>query len=243
MGGKGDRKATKATSSARAAEALAAKGGAAGFGGFVGGRLVAGFGFGAAAAAAVNSATGAAPAGSGEALELSAELDGDLAQCLRHLSKRDTVTKMKALQSLKDLVPTKCHADLALFLQPWGYQFKRLLLDPAKSVRVEAVTIMAAVGAAVGKALLPHLKGLLGPWYLACFDPYPGAAAAAAQSLAEVFPGKKQADVLVFCRYAVILATCTCMPWLCLHAASLVLDDTEYPVCTAHLHVINGKAN
>lgn len=126
MGGKGgDRKSYKATSSAKAAEALAAKGGTAGFGGcvwlaavvcvlrlfiaitynhmltctpvccrFAGVHPVAGFGFGAPAAAA------AAVSGTANAdnLELSAQLDGDLAQCLRHMSKKDTTTKMKALQ-------------------------------------------------------------------------------------------------------------------------------------------------
>lgn len=85
-------------------------------------------------------------------------------------------------------------------LQPWGYHFKRLLLDPSKAVRIKAVAVMAAVAAAVGKALLPQLKSLLGPWYLASFDPYPDAAAAARKSLAEVFPGRKQLDALIYCR-------------------------------------------
>eukprot|EP00882_Tetradesmus_deserticola_P015366 GHRQ01016369.1.p1 GENE.GHRQ01016369.1~~GHRQ01016369.1.p1 ORF type:complete len:175 (-),score=38.78 GHRQ01016369.1:179-703(-) len=69
---------------------------------FSGLRPVAGFGFGApaAAVAAGGSAAGLAAAGGGAAdpLDLSAQLDGDFAQCLRHLSKRDTTTKMKALQ-------------------------------------------------------------------------------------------------------------------------------------------------
>jgi hypothetical protein len=73
---------------------------------FSGTRPVAGFGFGAPAAssaagpAAANAAAvagGAAAAGT-DPLELSAQLDGELAQCLRHLSKRDTTTKLKALQ-------------------------------------------------------------------------------------------------------------------------------------------------
>jgi hypothetical protein len=105
-----------------------------------------------------------------------------------------------APQNLRELIPQKSASDLALLLQPWGYQFKKLLLDPSKSVRSEAAAIMAAVGTAVGKGLLPQLKGLLGPWYLACFDPYPDAAAAAKRSLVEVFPGKKQADALMYCR-------------------------------------------
>lgn len=81
-------------------------------------RPVAGFSFGAPPAAAAVSAFGAAAAGlgasmpaaapateagganaaAGEAPELSAQLDGELAQCLRHMSKRDTTTKLKALQ-------------------------------------------------------------------------------------------------------------------------------------------------
>jgi hypothetical protein len=105
-----------------------------------------------------------------------------------------------ASQNLRELIPQKPAADLSLLLQPWGYQFKKLLLDPSKAVRSEAAAIMAAVGTAVGKGLLPQLKGVLGPWYLACFDPHPDAAAAAKRSLVEVFPGKKQADALMYCR-------------------------------------------
>jgi hypothetical protein len=59
---------------------------------------------------------------------------------------------------------------------------------------------MAAVATAVGKAVAPQLKALLGPWFVASFDPYPDAAAAAKKSLADVFPGRKQLDALTFCR-------------------------------------------
>lgn len=104
------------------------------------------------------------------------------------------------LQNLKELIPQKTAADLTLLLQPWVYQFKRLLLDPSKAVRSESAAIMAAVASSVGKGLLSQLKSVIGPWYLACFDPYNDAAAAAKRSLGEVFPGKKQADVLVYSR-------------------------------------------
>lgn len=119
----------------------------------------------------------------------------------------------KPSKNLRELIPQKSAADLALLLQPWGYQFRKLLLDPAKAVRSEAAGIMAAVGAAVGKGLLPQLKTLLGPWYLACFDPYPDAAAAAKRSLVEVFPGRKQADALLYCRsglQACLAVCCVC---------------------------------
>lgn len=109
---------------------------------------------------------------------------------------------MHTQQSLEELIPQKSAAELTALLPPWAYQFKRLLLDPAKAVRIKAAGVMAAVGAAVGKGLLPHVRALLGPWYLACFDPYPDAAGAAKRALAEVFPGRKQADALAYCRRA-----------------------------------------
>jgi hypothetical protein len=104
------------------------------------------------------------------------------------------------LQNLEELIGQKTPAELAVMLQPWAYHFKRLLLDPAKSVRIKAAAVMAAVASAVGKALAPQLKSLLGPWYLESYDPYPDAAAAAKKSLADVFPGRKQLDALIFCR-------------------------------------------
>lgn len=64
---------------------------------FSGTRPVAGFGFGAPAAGAASPAV-ASTSAAADPLELSAQLDGELAQCLRHLSKRDTTTKLKALQ-------------------------------------------------------------------------------------------------------------------------------------------------
>lgn len=105
-----------------------------------------------------------------------------------------------AFQNLDELLTQKSSAEVAVMLQPWAYHFKRLLLDPAKSVRIKAAAVMATVAVTVGKALAPQLKTLLGPWYLASFDPYPDAAATAKKSLADVFPGRKQLDALLFCR-------------------------------------------
>lgn len=103
-------------------------------------------------------------------------------------------------QNLEELISQRTPADLTIMLQPWIYHFKRLLLDPSKSVRIKAAVVMAAVATAVGKAVAPQLKALLGPWFVASFDPYPDAAAAAKKSLADVFPGRKQLDALTFCR-------------------------------------------
>ncbi len=65
---------------------------------------LAGFGFGAGAAERLAPATasyadssGAADYGAGE-VPLTGQVDGEVAQCIRHLAKKDPITKTKALQ-------------------------------------------------------------------------------------------------------------------------------------------------
>ena len=61
---------------------------------------------------------------------------------------------------------------------------------------------MSQLASSVGKALVPHLKGLFGPWWLTAFDPYADVAAAAKRSLQDTFPGKKQGEALMYARWA-----------------------------------------
>ena len=71
----------------------------------------------------------------------------------------------------------------------------------------------------MGRALAPHLKSLMPPWFLAQFDPQaPAAAAAAARALSAAFDGRadKAAAAVAFCR-AEIAA----------HAADVVLNQTK----------------
>ncbi len=104
---------------------------------------VAGFKFGGAAAAASSAA--AADDAAAEAL-ITAQIDGDVAQHLRHLSKRDPVTKLKALQALKALIPARADAELAPALPPWIYVYKKLIMDLSRTVRAEASQVWRAGG-------------------------------------------------------------------------------------------------
>lgn len=169
---------------------------------------VAGFGFGAppvvAAAPAAAAAAEAASQWGADEPALTGALDGEVAQCLRHLSKKDATTKLKALAALRELCASKQPADLAAALPPWAYHFQRLTSDAAKPVRCEALAAMAALATTVGRALAPSLKTLLPPWWLAACDPYADVAAAARRSLAEAFPGQKQTAALVLCRCVVL---------------------------------------
>ncbi len=172
---------------------------------FSGGRpvtaSVAGFKFGGAAGTAANAA--AAEDAAADTL-ITAQIDGDVAQYLRHLSKRDPVTKLKALQALKALIPERSAADLAPALPPWLYVYKKLIMDLSRTVRAEASQVMSLLAVAVGKQIAPHLKSLMGAWWLAQFDPYSEASAAARSGLQAAFPGRKQLEALLFCRAEVV---------------------------------------
>ncbi|PRW55988.1 E3 ubiquitin- ligase listerin [Chlorella sorokiniana] len=201
-------------SSAKAAEALAARGGG-GFGGFSGSAPAGastGFAFGSKyvgqVAAAVPGAAAAAGDGSGAraaAAIIPADLDGELAQQLQKLSKRDATTKLKALQALRALAKDKPASDLQAALPSWAYLFGRLVMDGSRAVRAEACHVTAALAAAVGRGIAPLLKSLLPPLWLAQFDAYGEAAAAARGAFAAAFPAAaKQREALLFCRAEVL---------------------------------------
>ncbi|MEW5314556.1 MAG: hypothetical protein WDW38_006042 [Sanguina aurantia] len=145
---------------------------------------------------------GAASSDSGGSLPT--QLDGEAAQLLRHLSKRDSTTKLKALQAVRSLVKQRTPSELALLLPPYAYLFKRLSMDPNRSVRAEAAAALVAITAPLGKALAPHLKSLMGPWLMATFDAYGEAAATARAGLTALFPGPKQRGALLHCRAEVL---------------------------------------
>jgi hypothetical protein len=117
---------------------------------------VAGFKFGGAAASATSAA--AADDAAAEAL-ITAQIDGEVAQHLRHLSKRDPVTKLKALQALRALIPQRQAAALAPALPPWIYVYKKLIMDLSRTVRAEA----SQVGLGSAWACWSQRAGKVGP--------------------------------------------------------------------------------
>lgn len=81
------------------------------------------------------------------------------------------------------MVKQRTPSELALLLPPYAYLFKRLSMDPNRSVRSEAAAALVAITTPLGKALAPHLKSLMGPWLMATFDAYGEAAATARAGL------------------------------------------------------------
>ncbi|KAL4534477.1 hypothetical protein Ndes2526A_g05373 [Nannochloris sp. 'desiccata'] len=207
--GKVDKKA--AATSSRAAELLAKSGTgatASGFGGFSGNAPVStgGFAFGAKYISKVAlSSTEVIPQPSaGPSAVIPSELDGELSQQLQRLTKRDATTRLKALQTLRSLVSEKSEDDVKYMLSPWAYSFGRLVMDTNRAVRAEACLAMGAMATAAGRNMAPFIKFLYPYWLLAQHDVSNEVVSAATSSMQATFPGKKAADVLIFCRNEVL---------------------------------------
>ncbi|GAQ92748.1 Zinc finger RING-type domain containing protein [Klebsormidium nitens] len=153
-----------------------------GFGGFVGSARV-------------------AEATKGADEEISADIDGEIASHLRRLSKRDSTTKLKALAALGPMFHERPPSELVAVLPSWVFIYRRLAADSSRQVREQAHLAMKELASRVGRSLAPHLRVLMGPWWVSQFDPSREVAEAARASFLAAFPAqKKQVEALAFCQ-------------------------------------------
>lgn len=164
-----------------------------------------GFAFGSKYISQVSPQSQDVPVPSGPTAIIPSDLDGELAQQLQRLTKRDATTRLKSLQTLRSVVATKSEDDMRCMLGPWSYYFSRLVMDSNRSVRAEACTVMGAVAAAAGRNLAPFIKSIYPHWFLAQHDESPEVVSAATSSLQSAFPGDKATEVVLFCRNEVRL--------------------------------------
>ena len=138
---------------------------------------------------------------------------------LRRTSKRDPVTRLKALRALQEVTsgapPPYNVVELERMLPLWADAFPRLSIDVDRRVREATLQLHGALLKQVGRAMAPHLRRLL-PWWLAArFDPCSAAARAAITSFDDTFPAVKQVGAVLFARdelFAVVEAE-TRKPW------------------------------
>lgn len=139
-------------------------------------------------------------------------------------------------QALRSLAKDKPAEDLQAALPSWAYLFGRLVMDGNRAVRAEACHVTAALATAVGRGIAPLLKSLLPPLWLAHFDAYGEAAAAARGAMAAAFatPAKRR-EALLFCRAEVGRAVWR--QWLrTLANGSLHRANGKHPARRLHLH-------
>ena len=116
----------------------------------------------------------------------------------KHLQKKDSMTKLRAISELKEIVPQKSASELAEYLTVWRQVYNRNTLDNDRRVRegINAVHLLFATG--VKKKLATQLKALMAAWLCSQCDCEAEVSAQAKASFQDVFPTKKS-EALKFC--------------------------------------------
>eukprot|EP00736_Rhodelphis_marinus_P002009 Rmarinus@m.24436 len=131
-------------------------------------------------------------------------VDSEIAAQLKKLSKKDAITKTKALSTLQELFDSKTAEDCTLALLPYLQAYQRLCWDPTARVRAGSHTVLQSITKKVGKELAPHLKSFFRDWYCAWFDPSGEVSKAARGCFEATFSVKKQPEVFAFCASSLV---------------------------------------
>lgn len=98
-------------------------------------------------------------------------IDNNLQFILKKLTKRDAVTKTKALDELLDYLESSNNLGASNAMLPlWPKLFAILVLDVDRRVRLRTLQAHAKIVSSVGKELASQLKKLIVPWICATFD-------------------------------------------------------------------------
>ncbi|KAK3098056.1 hypothetical protein FSP39_015648 [Pinctada imbricata] len=127
-------------------------------------------------------------------------LDPDFRMVLRKVMKRDSTTKVKALQEVTALFREKDEELVKGVLPFWPRNYNKLANDVDYRVREAAQQALNALAIRMKKNLAPHLKSIMGCWLLSQCDTYPTVASAAQQAFQTAFPPAKQINAISFCK-------------------------------------------
>uniref|UniRef100_A0A673KKM7 E3 ubiquitin-protein ligase listerin n=1 Tax=Sinocyclocheilus rhinocerous TaxID=307959 RepID=A0A673KKM7_9TELE len=192
MGGKNKQRTkgnVRPSSSGRAADLLARESGVAP--GFVG------FGV------STSSDPGYVPAVQG-AEEIDNLVDADFRMVLRKLSKRDAVTKLKAVQEFGAICQERQPDVVKGVLPYWPRIYCRISMDHDRRVREATQQAFEQLVLKVKRNLAPYLKSIMGHWLISQCDTYSPAASAASAAFQAAFPLNKQPEAISFCKDEVL---------------------------------------
>ncbi|KAF9978540.1 hypothetical protein BGZ73_001959 [Actinomortierella ambigua] len=139
--------------------------------------------------------------------------NGELAMILKRLmTKRDTTTKLRALEDLESWVRGQPEDESSSkeneyrmtptqeAIGPWVKLYIKLTTDVDRRVRFSTNTVHALMVRRAKKKLAPFLKEVLGAWLGTFFDPSKDVARIAIDSFQSAFADpKKREQVLLFC--------------------------------------------
>lgn len=73
-------------------------------------------------------------------------------------------------QGLHDEVQQQGVAELLALLPHWIRAYRRLVSDANRKVRVKCQDVLGALVSKLKRELAPHLKSLIGPWWMSQHD-------------------------------------------------------------------------
>ena len=125
---------------------------------------------------------------------------------LTKLSKKDSITKQKALAELIELCKQNCDVQLVLQILPfWAHNYNKLCYEKDGKVRTAAHSAMKIIAEMAGKEFAPYLKKVIGWWWISQDDFYSVSAKSASESFIAAFPSQeKQRKVLLFCHEEIV---------------------------------------
>lgn len=192
MGGKNKQRTkgnVRPSSSGRAAEVLAREGGV--IPGFVGFDTT------------VTSELSYVPAVHG-AEEIDNLVDADFRLVLRKISKRDVVTRLKAVQDFGALCQERDSEAVKGVLPYWPRIYCKISVDYDRRIREATQIAFEQLVLKVRRNLAPFLKSLMGHWILSQCDTYTPAASAAWKAFQAAFSLAKQPEALSFCKEEIL---------------------------------------
>ncbi|BFZ24762.1 hypothetical protein BsWGS_27801 [Bradybaena similaris] len=127
-------------------------------------------------------------------------VDDDFRLVLRKLSKRDSVTKIKALQEFITLCCSKDEAAIKTVVPFWPRMYSKIAIDVDHKVRELSHKALASLASRAGKTLAPHLRSMMGLWMVGMCDTYPTVASASNTAFTSTFSAAKQTEAVRFCK-------------------------------------------
>uniref|UniRef100_A0A8C3LMT7 E3 ubiquitin-protein ligase listerin n=1 Tax=Chrysolophus pictus TaxID=9089 RepID=A0A8C3LMT7_CHRPC len=132
--------------------------------------------------------------------EIDSLVDADFRMVLRKLSKRDIITKLKAMQEFGVMCKEREAEVVKGVLPYWPRIYCKISLDHDRRVREATQQSFEQLILKVKKHLAPYLKSIMGYWLIAQCDTYSPAASAAKEAFEKAFPSSKQPEALAFCK-------------------------------------------
>ncbi|KIW05610.1 uncharacterized protein PV09_03481 [Verruconis gallopava] len=140
---------------------------------------------------------------------LSSISDSNIVVAFKNLSKRDSITKTKALEDLQGQLIDRGGDIEDGILEAWTNVYPRTSIDTERRVRQLAHTLQGHIAAKSGKRIAKRMPIVVGAWLAGLYDTDKAVAKAASESLSQVFATaeKRQAlwrayqdPLLDFCR-------------------------------------------